>query len=125
MDNIWQQEWNDGENGAHYRAVQPTVNNKIKYYARSRHKETLITRLRLGHCGVNKLLHGLQIVKDDKCATCQIKEDTQHLFFDCPRQADLQLQLQMLGATDLKSALSIPACTDSIYTWASENNVEL
>ena len=92
---------------------------------RSRHKETLITRLRLGHCDVITLLHRLQIVKDDKCATCEIKEDIQHLFFDCPRQADLQLQLQMLGATDLKSALLIPACTDAIYKWASENNIKL
>jgi hypothetical protein len=53
----WQTYFNNCTAGKFYRAIEPNVSNKIKYSNNCRRKEVIITRLRFGHCLLNKKLH--------------------------------------------------------------------
>ena len=42
--------------GSHYRLIEKTVSTKVKHFHSSRHKDVVITRLRLGKCCLNAYL---------------------------------------------------------------------
>ena len=51
----------------------------------SRREQVLITRLRIGHAGLQAYLHRFNIIQDDVCPHCgQDQETFEHFFFDCP-----------------------------------------
>lgn len=81
----WQANYNDKPTGRHYKAIEPTVGRKIKYYDKNRHKETIITRLRLGKCFLNAYLHEIDRHPSGLCDHCQVPETVQHFLIDCSK----------------------------------------
>ena len=55
IQDLWQEQFTKSKLAKHYKNVQRTVNNKIKYTNPSRRKEVTITRLRLGVCKLKKI----------------------------------------------------------------------
>jgi len=65
---LWQTDYESQTTGLHYKTLEPMVNNKIKILNKyKRSKERLITRLRLGHCELNRYLFKLGQHETGKC----------------------------------------------------------
>ena len=91
---LWQTRWNSATVGRHLYNIQPETNRRIKFVDRTnRAKETLLTRLRLGRCGLKHYLHQMRIGDDGKCTRCQVDETVQHWLMECPGNVHLQQQL--------------------------------
>ncbi|KAL2092947.1 hypothetical protein ACEWY4_010259 [Coilia grayii] len=86
--NRWQDEWEANPKGRHYFSVQQQVGGKrITLVGLGRREEVVYTRLRLGHAGINATLHVLG-KSDGLCAECQVKEDVEHILFNCRKYTD-------------------------------------
>ena len=70
----WQQEWSASSTGAHNRLVAPNVSFNIKYVDKSRTKERIISRLRLGKCLLNYYLFKQNNHPTGLCNTCNVFE---------------------------------------------------
>ena len=70
----WQTRWEDKEK--HYKLVEKRVSVKSKFQCASRKKETLISKLHLGKCALNRHLFKMKRHADGKCQTCP-QEDEQ------------------------------------------------
>jgi hypothetical protein len=81
----WQQSWNSEKTGSHYRQIEKTVSAKIKYIHNSRHKDVIITRLRLGKCQLNAYLHEIGKHSDGLCHNCNKSETVTHFLLECPQ----------------------------------------
>ena len=53
----WQELYNANVTGKHFKNIEPLVTTKIKYRDVNRKKEVTISRLRLGRCKLNAMLH--------------------------------------------------------------------
>ena len=49
----------------------------------NRKKEVTISRLRLGRCKLNAMLHTMKKHADGLCATCGCREDVEHYIMHC------------------------------------------
>jgi ribonuclease HI len=86
----WQAIYNDKPTGRHYKTIEPTVSRKIKYSDNNRHKETTITRFRLGKCCLNAYLHEIHCHPTGLCEHCQVPETIQHFLIDCKNSPTLR-----------------------------------
>lgn len=85
----WQKEWNECQKGRHYFSIEPIVSDKVKYLAKDRKKETTITRLRLGKCGLNHILHQISVHSTGLCDTCAVPETIEHYLMQCQNNEEL------------------------------------
>ena len=83
----WQISWDNESTGSHYRAIEKTVSTKLKYLHHSRHTDVVITRLRLGKCGLNAYLHQIGKHPDGLCHSCNKSETVSHFLIECPHSA--------------------------------------
>jgi len=79
----WQDIYNTKITGKHYKSIVSTVSRQIKYSDNNRHKETIITRLRLGKCFLNAYLHEIKRHPTGLCDKCHVPETIQHFLIDC------------------------------------------
>jgi ribonuclease HI len=79
----WQTRWNEETKGRFYFQVEPHVSTKVKYKDQNKSKQTAITRLRLGKCLLNDVLHLYKKHDTGLCDTCLLKEDVTHYLLDC------------------------------------------
>ena len=79
----WQNLYNSSNTGRHYKSLQPTVDRSIKYSCNNRHQETVITRLRLGKCHLNKYLHEIKAHPTGFCNYCNTDETVEHFLMHC------------------------------------------
>ena len=79
--NTWNQEW-ERENSL-LKRVKPKICPLAIYDNMPRRMQTIITRLRIGHCYFS---HGYLIRKEDPpwCATCNSRVTVDHILIDCP-----------------------------------------
>jgi len=88
----WQEIWDHTSTGLFYQEIQPIVNYTVKYTAKQRAKETLITRFRLGHTRLNNFqLYRMGLRATPDCDIC--KEDVEHFLLHCPQQDELRQKL--------------------------------
>ena len=80
----WQHKWDHETTGFHYRIIEKSVSTTIKFYHSSRHKEVIITRLRLGKCRLNAYLHQIGKHPDGLCDICSKMETVTHFLTECP-----------------------------------------
>lgn len=81
----WQNIYNRNKTKSHYKILEPKVTRNIKYTNKKRKNETLITRLRLGKCKLNKYLLDYKIHQSGLCEKCQVPEDIEHLLINCTK----------------------------------------
>jgi hypothetical protein len=112
----WQAAYDAQQHGAAYRTLEPKVSTKLKFASTNRNKETIITRLRLGKCRLNKYLHEIHSHTDGLCTECKLHPETiNHFLKECTESSTaaklkercLALQLEptltsLLGHTDLQ-----------------------
>ena len=104
----WQTRWEDKEE-KHYKLVEKRVSVKSKFQCASRKKETLISKLRLGKCALNRHLFKMKRHADGKCQTCPQEDETvQHFLMECPAQSSLRRAIRdKINPLELSSMLAI------------------
>ena len=116
----WQTEYSASTKGDAYRVLEPQVSLKVKYIAASRGKETMITRLRLGKCKLNKYLHEIKAHHDGLCTACKHQPETiAHFLLDCPVSDTASKLRAECAARKLDPTLAVilanPQLQDLIY----------
>lgn len=116
----WQKRWDSSETGKAYKVIQPTVSGVIKYTNKSRRKEVVITRLRLGRCALNRYLHVINCHPTGLCDTCHEPETIEHHLLYCTGQVALADKLRAECATlcmppTLFTILNAVQCIDVVY----------
>jgi len=81
VQHCWQSEWSESKSV--YRTIEENVSNKIKFTNKSRKKEVILTRLRLGKCKLNSYLHQIKLHPSGLCATCNQPETIEHHLLNC------------------------------------------
>ncbi len=61
---------------------------------RNRREETVLTRLRFDHTGLNKTLFLLGKSKSDECTECKITENTEHVLLYCRKYRGERIRLK-------------------------------
>ena len=69
MKEKWQNRWNMDKSGRNYYIVQKSINAK-GVVRKNRREETILTRLRFDHTGLNKTLFLLKKSETDECIEC-------------------------------------------------------
>ena len=116
--NQWQMQYNNSIGGAAYRLIEPDVSTKTKFVDTCREK-TLISRLRLGKCRLNKYLHEIHGHPDGLCQLCQEAENIEHLLLRC-KLYDVAEKLQTACVAlalppSLTTILSSPKLVDLVF----------
>ena len=80
----WQELWDSGQTGRHLYSMQKTVG-----WGRSTHRSTqeedIISRMRVGHTGLNCTLFLLKKHADGKCSDCNSLETPEHVIETCTK----------------------------------------
>jgi len=88
----WQEYWVDHDKGRHLYNIQPEVGiGRIE--SRSRREESIITRLRIGHTGLNSSLKLIGKHPTGKCQHCTHLETVEHILFQCTKYSEERNQL--------------------------------
>lgn len=80
---LWQEQWNANTKGRFLYKIQPQVPTRRRD-SWDRRRETVITRLRIGHTGLN---HSLSIIgkhTTGQCPSCNRLENVEHVLLECP-----------------------------------------
>jgi len=83
--NKWQLEWSNSKTSNVYITFENKVNKNIKHVESSRQNQTLITRLRLGACGLNSHLFKIGCHLTGLCMDCNVPETVEHYIINCPK----------------------------------------
>ena len=128
---LWQVRWDNDTKGRHYHQIQPEATRQIKFIDRkNRARETLLTRLQLGRCGLKHYLHQMKKDEDGNCIRCKVEETVQHWLIECPGNVHLQQQLKHIcrrKSTDynIRTVLNDAHCLEEIYNYAKEHNTNI
>lgn len=61
-----------------------SVLNKARTH-KCRREDTVFTRLKLGHTGLNVILCRINKAETDKCGVCEVSETVEHALLECAR----------------------------------------
>ena len=92
LERQWQKEWTEGEKGRLYFSIQPSVQKKTTSMNSGRRDNIVMTRLRLGHCGLASYLNVIGKHPDGLCQCGQV-ETIQHVMFSCGKYRTERRQL--------------------------------
>ncbi len=84
---IWQQRWENSSKGRWYYNVK-SVGKKEQFYGRHRKEEVMISRLRMGHTGLNSTLALMGKYGNGMCDECDASETVEHVLFECSKYDD-------------------------------------
>ena len=106
------------------------VSEKVKFTNPSRHKQTVITRLRFGKCLTADTLYLLNMKANNLCDTCYVEEDVKHYLMECQKYVDSQVTrndaLQDAEiTTSLGNMLGDERCHDVLYQYVIDTQREL
>ena len=87
--NKWQDKWNSEKTGRHFYGIVPKVSKKIKFTSSTRAKDTMITRLRTGHCCLNQHLFKIHCHATGLCNECGVPETVEHFLLSCTANSQL------------------------------------
>lgn len=96
----WQEEWDLETKGRHYYQIQRSVKKKDGVICgKNRRDQTILTRLRLGHCGLAKTLAQIGKHRDGLCVHCNKQETVAHVLLECREydEARRKLFIEVLG----------------------------
>jgi len=108
----WQSQYNNTKTAKFYKQIEPKVTTKIKFTDKNRKKEVLITRLKFGHCLLNKYKYNIGLTTDKYCENCNKEEETpKHVLFKC---SDYPI---FPSSVKLQEVFSHKKHTDTIYNY--------
>lgn len=81
---IWQERWDEEETGRHMHNIQKQI-KRGKVWGRNRREEIIITRLRIGHTGLNQSLKVIGKHPTGECEYCGQIETVTHILTTCKR----------------------------------------
>ena len=79
-------------------SLQERITSNSWIQLNSRRAETAITRLRIGHAGVNYHLHRFEMEDSPLCAHCKVPETIEHFIMRCPKYRNNRVPLKQLFA---------------------------
>ncbi|CAJ1048534.1 hypothetical protein ANANG_G00129960%2C partial [Xyrichtys novacula] len=82
MQRVWQEYWDINDTGRHFYRIQSQVGGG-RVFGRSRKEEVAITRLRLGHTGLNSTLKIIGKHPTGNCRSCNLQETVEHVLMEC------------------------------------------
>ncbi|CAJ1057684.1 RNA-directed DNA polymerase from mobile element jockey [Xyrichtys novacula] len=82
MQRVWQEYWDINDTGRHFYRIQSQVGGE-RVFGRSRKEEVAITRLRLGHTGLNSTQKIISKHPTGKCQSCNVQETVEHVLMEC------------------------------------------
>lgn len=100
----WREAWDFVETGRHLHSIQKQV-SAGRRVSRSRREESIITRLRTGHTGLNKTLHIIGQRPMGECEYCGEIESVQQVLILCPAYEEESEKLKQ-AAWQAKMSLS-------------------
>ncbi len=81
---LWQERWDREEKGRHLYQVQRSVRG-VRMGSGCRREDIVLSRLRMGHCALNKTLKLLGKHQTGLCEGCQEEESVEHVVLRCRR----------------------------------------
>lgn len=81
---IWQVHWDNIDTGRHLYNIQKQVGTGRKEN-RNRREGSIITRMRIGHTGLNHTLHKIGKHPTGQCIHCNQQETIEHILFHCSK----------------------------------------
>jgi len=95
-----------------------------------RKKDTVISRLRLHSCFLNKYLLKIGLHQTGLCETCLVPETVDHFLFHCNKHKELSILLlgsaSALGhSTSLNIVLSLEPYMSIIYCYVTSNSIRI
>lgn len=80
----WQCLWDNEKSGRHMYRIQGKV-GKNRNTCRSKREEDVVSRMRLGHTGLNRTLFIMKKHVDGICEYCNNQETLEHVIMYCPK----------------------------------------
>ncbi len=85
---IWQQRWENSSKGRWYYNIVKSVGKKEQLYGRHRKEEVMISRLRMGHTGLNSTIALVGKHENGMCDECDVSETVEHVLIECSKYDD-------------------------------------
>ena len=83
----WQLIYNTRKQDLHLGAIKPVLEKWPWTNIQSRQIETAMSRLRLGHVGLNHYLHRFNMTESELCDTCGVPETVPHFMMVCSKHS--------------------------------------
>jgi ribonuclease HI len=118
IEKLWQSQWENGQTGSAYRALEPKVTRPLQLVYKSRALETMAHRLRLGSVWLNACLFKIGCHDTGLCDVCQVNETIDHHLLVCPTElsrAVRELCDQLRIEKNLGAVLSNIAVLETIH----------
>jgi len=86
----------------YYRSIQ-----RIEFFINPRHKDVVLTRLRLGKCCINAYLHQIGKHPNGLCNSCNKPETITHFLLECPHNETCSAVLAGCNSLGLSPTIDI------------------
>ena len=88
--------WDEGTTGRHMHSCNPHINSISKIRRRNRREEVILTRLRMGHCGLNAYKSIIDKDVSEFCDNCtlHVVESVQQFLLECPAHTNCRHSLR-------------------------------
>uniref|UniRef100_A0A3B1IE94 Reverse transcriptase domain-containing protein n=1 Tax=Astyanax mexicanus TaxID=7994 RepID=A0A3B1IE94_ASTMX len=108
----WQGMWDGEQKGRHLYKFQRLVGQRI-IRGKNRQEELVLTRVRIGHCGLNQSLFRIGKHPDGNCLYCSQPETIEHVLIQCVAY-DIQRE-EVFGGVRAVGNLSIHSMIHDTY----------
>ena len=81
---LWQDNYNGNSKGSHYKIFQLSVWQSLPDSS-NRFENSVLFRLRSGHCRLNNHLYKIGVNDSPDCPLCRVRETVEHLLISCPQ----------------------------------------
>lgn len=88
----WQKRWEEERTGRWFYSIQRKTGD-MRRTERNRREETIISRLRFGHTGLNSTLFIIGKHQTGRCCYCEVKETIEHVLLYCQNYIEERRQL--------------------------------
>ena len=90
----WKQNVNLTQKGKHMSSLLENIEGTEWMSLKNRRAETAISRLRIGHVGLNENMHRFQLRDSPLCDRCGINESIDHFIMHCPEYTEERIILR-------------------------------
>jgi RNase H. len=119
----WQNRWDLSTHGRFFFSIKKRVSRDMSCFGKTRRDQVIISRLRLGHCGLRARLHLIDRHPTGLCE-CGVPETVDHYLFGCFRHvAQRAVLFRALDAAQLShnsmaldDSRAVPAFLDFVRT---------
>ena len=130
MKERWQKRWEEERKGRWFYNIQRKV-GEVRGAGRNRREETVITRLRLGHTGLNGALYRIGKHDTGRCNHCGEEETVEHVMMNCREYVLERGQLkenlaeikERYELVDILRKISGDRCNKYIFEYLKETNL--